>query len=34
MTKKLKKLLIDDAEISTMGAITLAFFVGLVAYSA
>jgi len=34
MTKKLKKLLIDDAEITVLGATTIAFFVGLVAYSA
>ncbi len=34
MTKKLKKLLLDDAEITLVGAITIAFFVSLVVYSA
>lgn len=34
MTKKLRKLLLDDAEISIVGAVTIAFFVGLALFSA
>ena len=34
MTKKLKKLLIDDAEITLVGLVTIAFFVGLATFSA
>jgi len=34
MTKKLKKLLIDDAEVTLVGAVTIAFFVGLSLFSA
>jgi len=34
MTKKLKKLLIDDAEITLVGLVTIGFFVGLATFSA
>jgi len=34
MTRKLKKLLLDDAEITVVGLITIAFFVGLATFSA
>ena len=34
MTKKLKNLLLDDAEITLVGAVTIAFFVGLAMFSA
>lgn len=34
MKKKMKQLLIDDAEIALVGAVTLAFFLNLALYSA
>lgn len=34
MTKKLKKLLLDDVEVSIVGAVTIAFFIGLALFSA
>jgi len=34
MTRKLKKLLLDDAEVTIVGVVTIAFFVGLALFSA
>jgi len=34
MSRKLKKLLLDDAEITLVGAVTIAFFLGLALFSA
>lgn len=34
MKKKMKKLLLDDAEIALVGLVTLAFFINLALYSA
>ena len=34
MTKKIKKLLIDDAEITLVGLVTIGFFVANVIFSA